>query len=387
MEYLKRTWCEIHLDHLYYNIKQLQETAQKKLMGIVKADAYGHGDVYTAKVLQQAGIDFFGVSNVNEALNLRQAGIQGEILVLGYTPVEMVQTLISNQITQTVHCTEYAKLLNLQISGSQTLKVHLKIDTGMNRIGFVQNQTADSTDEILALKGLQGLTICGIFTHFPCADSFDLQDAAFTQQQITYFNQLIERLNANHLYFEAIHTQNSAGIINYANSVCNYARAGIAMYGLNPSSDIKTDLKLKPVLSLKTVVTMVKQVPQGVDIGYGRTYHTSRPMKIATLPIGYADGYYRSFSNRADILLHGTRCKVVGRVCMDQLMIDVTHLEQVQLGDIATVIGMDGKECITADELAQLADTIHYEVVCSISKRVPRVYYQHGIEIGFLDHS
>lgn len=386
MEYLKRTWCEIDLDCFQYNIDLLRQAAQKELIAVVKADAYGHGDAYTCRTLQQCGIRFFAVSNINEALNLRHKGIEGEILILGYTPPQLADRLISSRITQAVHCTEYGKALN-EAAHLGKVKVHLKIDTGMHRIGFCQDGTRDSAEEILSLRQLENLDICGIFTHFSCSDSFAPEDVAYTQKQMSCLDALIEELKEAGMTFSLIHAQNSAGIFNYQNSCYNYVRAGISMYGLNPSKDVKGAPKLKPVLSFKTVVTMVKEVPAGAQVSYGRTFTAEAPMKLATLAVGYADGYCRCFSGRGEVLLHGKRCPIVGRVCMDQCMVDVTGLEDVSIGDTATLIGTDGAEQITADQLAALANTINYEIVCNISKRVPRVYMKQGKETGFVDYS
>lgn len=387
MDYLKRSWCEINLDFLHHNMEQLQKAAGKELIAVVKADAYGHGDSHIVSELEHCGIRRYAVSNFNEAMNLRRCGIQGEILILGYTPPELAKTMIDRQIIQTVHCTEYAEQLNAAAAEKQ-IKVHLKIDTGMSRIGFAQTEFQDSTAEILNLfQKCKSLNICGIFTHFSCSDSFDPQDEAFTQKQMKYFDRLLEKLKEQQITFESIHAQNSAGITNYHNENYNCARAGIFMYGLNPSSDIKGNFSVSPLLSWKTVVTMVKEIPAGAQVSYGRTFTAEHPMKIATLAVGYADGYSRRLSSKGDVLIHGRRCRILGRVCMDQMMVDVSSLEHVKMGDIALLIGQEGNELITAEELAQICGTIGYEIICNISRRVPRVYLKNGREIDMVDYS
>jgi len=385
MDFLKRTWCEIDLNCLQYNINLLQRIAKKELMAVVKANAYGHGDRYVSQTLQEAGIHRFAVSNYNEAVNLRRYGITGSILILGYTPPECADELIEHSITQTVHCLEYGRQLSANATKGKVL-VHIKADTGMSRIGFPQNEHCDSSEEILKLTKLPNLQICGLFTHFACADSFQPDDEAYTRKQMQALDTLAAELRAHGVELECVHAQNSAGITNYVNDGYNCARAGISMYGLNPSADVKGDVPIRPLLSLKTTVSMVKTIPAGTQVCYGRTFTAPHEMQAATLTIGYADGYYRDFSNKADVLIHGKRCRVLGRVCMDQIVVDVTGVE-VQMGDTATVIGVDGEECITADELAGIANTINYEIVCSISRRVPRVYYKDGKMIDVLDDS
>lgn len=384
MDYLKRTWCEINLDSLRENIRQLKQIAKKELIGVVKADAYGHGEKEVTRILKEEGISFFAVSNINEAINLRHLGISEKILILGYTPPELADLLVKHQIIQTVHDVDYAAALNRFVSDGK-VAVHLKIDTGMGRLGFPPTEA--SVERIMELAPLEKLNICGIFTHFSCSDSFDPEDEAFTRKQMEGLDRMVEELKERGLSFEAVHAQNSAGITNYQNDGYNFARAGILMYGLNPSEDVKGDIRVKPLLSWKTVITMVKEVPAGTYISYGRTYQTEKPTKIATLAVGYADGYYRSLSSKAEVLVGGKRCKILGRVCMDQMMIDVTEVPQVKIGDVATLIGKDQDEEITADELAKIAGTINYEVVCSISKRVPRVYFENGKETGAIDYS
>lgn len=386
MNYLKRTWCDIDLNCLKYNIEQIKSIAKKELFAVVKANAYGHGDEFVSKTLQECGIRHFAVSNYNEARNLRSFGITGEILILGNTPYEYVNDMIKYDISQTVYDIDYAKSLNSHIKEGK-LKVHIKIDTGMCRIGFLQNEVHDAYNEIKHLYTMDKFDIKGIFTHFSCADSYNEQDEEFTKRQINRFDKVLKDLEDNNIKIPIVHTQNSAGIINYdCSGKYTHARAGVAMYGLKPSDDINPNIKLKPILSIKTTVAMVKEIDENSEICYGRTFKANEKMKVATLTIGYADGYCRAFSNRADVLINGKRCRVLGRVCMDQTVVDVTGLD-VNIGDIAIVVGRSLDEEITMDELALIDNTINYELVCGISCRVPRVYYLDGNIIGVVDDS
>lgn len=387
MDFLKRSWCSINLDNLDYNINLLKKIAKKDLISVVKANAYGHGDKEVALKLQKCGIKWFAVSNYNEAHVLRKAGITGEILILGYTPPEYAGVMIDENITQTVYCIDYAKSLANNIALGK-LKVHIKVDTGMNRIGFNQSENHDALEEVLKMKSLAPLDICGMFTHFSCADSFASEDEKYTLKQMKVFDKLSKALKENGVRLEYLHVQNSAGITNYESDKEKYnlARAGILMYGLPHSADVKGDVPVRPLLEWRTIVEMVKMIPKGSQVSYGRTFTADKPISVATLTIGYADGYLRAFSNKADVLIHGKRCRILGRVCMDQMVVDVTGMD-VKIGDTAVVLGRDGDEEITADELARIAGTINYEIVCGISRRVPRVYYENSEIVDVADDS
>lgn len=386
MKYLKRTWCDIDLNYLKYNIQQIKSIAKKELFAVVKANAYGHGDEFISKTLQDFGIKYFAVSNYNEARNLRSFGIKGDILILGHTPCAYANDMIKYKISQTVYDLDYAKSLSKAISGGK-LKIHIKVDTGMCRIGFLQDNDNNAFDKIINLYEFKNFDIQGIFTHFSCADSFDMEDKKFTQSQIKRFDKVISDLESHNIKIPIIHIQNSAGVINYkVSDKYTHSRVGVAMYGLKPSSDVSKDLKIKPILSIKTTVSMVKEIDKGSQICYGRTFKSDDKMKIATLTIGYADGYCRAFSNKADIIINGKKCRVLGRVCMDQTVVDVTGLD-VKIGDTAVVVGFSGNEQITIDQLATLDNTINYEIVCGISCRVPRVYHLDGEIVGIVDDS
>lgn len=385
---LKRSWAEISLDHLAENISVIKErSAGKTLMAIVKADAYGHGDYMIARELNRLGITFFGVSNLEEALSLKAARVSGEILILGFTPTEYAEVLAQQNITQAVFSTVYAQELSAAAaSAGVTVKTHLKIDTGMGRIGFVQQQDADATDEILAVASLPGLNIEGVFTHFSVADLLDPASVVYTEEQQKAFDGLVLKLREAGLTLTYVHLQNSAGLIQRSDSLCNMVRMGISMYGLAPSNELVGRLAVQPLMELKTTIAMIKEIPAGRFLSYGRTFESKRPMRVATVPIGYADGYRRGLSNKAVMLLHGKAAPVLGTVCMDQLILDVTDIPEAKAGDIVTVFGRSEDKFLSVEELATLSDTIGYEIVCGISRRVPRVYIRNGEPVETVDY-
>ncbi len=366
-----RTWVTINLTNLKYNLTQIKNTlpSNTKIMAVVKADAYGHGDIRVAKVMLENQIDFLAVSNIDEALSLRRSDILQQyhfkILILGYTPPELVHLLHENDIEQTIISYEYAKLINKTcLDKNITLNTHIKIDTGMSRLGF----DIDNFNEILQTYSFKNLQLNGIFTHLSSADSLEQKSVDYTKMQQDKFDNLIEKLSNFNIDIGLTHLQNSAGIIT-TNGNYNYARVGLCLYGLSPLST--NELNLKPAMSLKSVVAMVKEIDENTAISYGMNYITQKNMKIATIPIGYADGYPRALSNTGKVLINGEFADILGRVCMDQIMVDVTDIN-VKTGDIVTLVGQDGKNCITFDDIAKLIKTISYELVCLIGKRVPR---------------
>lgn len=386
-EYLKRTWAVINLDNLEFNIAKIKQKlpAQTKIMGVVKADGYGHGDRMVAKTLLDCGLDFFGVSNLDEALSLRNAGINCDILILGFTPVQMAAILAAYNITQTVFSSEYATLLNKECERLDIkVKAHIKIDTGMSRIGIVESKSS-ALQEVLDIFSMNRLNISGIFTHLSSADSFDESSVEYTNRQIEHFEGLLTKLNNMGIEIPLKHVQNSAGIAFISNIHYDYARAGIIMYGVAPS-DEKLSFEVKPVMELKSVVSMVKYIDSGTAVSYGRKYVSDKRIKIATVPIGYADGYPRSLSNKGYMLVNGKRANIIGNVCMDQLMLDVSDIDDVKMGDIVTVVGKDGGEQIGFGELASLISSISYEMMCLIGKRVPRVYKKNGETIAVVEY-
>jgi alanine racemase len=377
--YIKRTWAEINIDALKSNIEYIKSLlCETKTMAVVKADAYGHGDAETAAVFQAAGVDFFAVSNLDEALSLRRANIRGNILILGYTPPELSELLLQNKITQTVFSEEYAAALSSSCAGfEKPVDVHIKIDTGMSRLGL-----APEAGKILPLLELPGLNVTGLFTHLSSADApTDEPSAEFTRKQIECFSQLAKKLPKL-----SCHIQNSAGIINAFGGGCDYARPGIILYGLSPDGAFPAK-GLTPVMTLKTVVSMVKDIKPGAAVSYSRNFIADKAMRVATLPVGYADGYPRLLSGRGHVLIGGVRCPVLGNVCMDQMIVDVTHIDGVSQGDEVVLFGQQGRESIHVEEISALAGTINYETVCLIGRRVPRIYYENGKLIKVIDYA
>ena len=386
-DFIKRTWCEINLDHIKYNIDLIQKTAKKGVIAVVKADAYGHGDKYICRELANASVNWFAVSGITEALVLRKEGFEQNILILGYTPPDCAEALSDYQITQAVYDLDYAKALDAALKGShKKINIHIKVDTGMHRIGFAQSDTKNAADEILKVAKLPSFHLTGIFTHFCHSDSFESSAVAYTKEQMRHLDTVISQLKQQGVAFEMVHAQNSAGITCYENDAYNFVRAGIILYGLPPSDELADVIAVKPAMSWKSIVTMVKTVEAGSAVSYGRTFQSEREMKLATVAIGYADGYSRLFSSKADVLIHGKRCKITGRVCMDQMMVDVTDVPDVKIGDEVTLFGTDGSETISADELARIEGTINYEIICNVGRRVPRIYLKNGKQIGVEDY-
>lgn len=368
-----RAWAEIDLAALTHNVRTVQRSLpqQTQFMAVVKANAYGHGDEAICRKLWELGVRWFAVSNLEEALAVRTYCPYGEIFILGYTPPEFAPELARNNIIQGVLSLSYAQ--QLQHFAHQPVRCHIKLDTGMGRIGFRSQTPEACAEQLLPLFSLDRLSIEGVYTHFAAADSPEPDDVAYTQAQEDFIIRVYDRLAELGHRLKHLHFMNSAASVMRPHSRATLARVGIVMYGLEPNYPVHVPIKLEPVMSLRSVVSHVKTVEAGACISYGRTYTTDQPRTIATVTIGYADGYARLLSNKAHALVHGTACPIVGRVCMDQLMLDVTEVPvEVTPGDVVTMFGKDGNLTITADELAALYDTIGYEIVCGISKRVPR---------------
>ena len=391
MEPLKRTWAEISLDAIEHNYKVIRAAADPKTMicCVIKADAYGHGAVMLAHEYESLGADWFAVSNLEEALQLRRNGIEKPILILGYTPAQMACDLAANRISQSVFSLEYAReLSDIAAKSGVDVNIHIKVDTGMTRIGFLyQDPQRDrgAIEEMIAAAALPHLNPQGIFTHFASADEGDCGEG-YTRRQFACFTDAIAHLKEAGIEFEIRHCANSAAIFEYPEFDLDMVRPGIVLYGLYPSDQIRNKADLWPAMELKSVVSMTKEVDAGVFVSYGRTYQTAGKTKIATVPIGYADGFCRVNSGKAQMLVHGKRVPVIGRVCMDQLMLDVTGIGEIRSGDIVTVFGRDGGEEISAAQLASLSGTINYELVCLVGKRVPRIYEKDGKTVGSLNY-
>ncbi len=370
-------WVEINLDNLASNIRSIKSLLKPgtDYISVVKADGYGHGAVEVAKTCMECGINRLAVAMLDEALELRNAGIKCNILILGYTPSNMADTIVENDISQTCYSYELAKALSdAGCRLGKTAKIHIAVDTGMGRIGF-----QPSFDDALIVKEiskLPNLKIEGIFTHFAVADE---KDKLYTKEQFKKYKAFLDILKSLKVDVGIKHVGNSAEILDLPDFNLDAVRPGIIQYGLYPSDEVtKSKLDLKPVMSVKANIIHVKEVEKGTSISYGRKYITTRKSKIATLPIGYADGYTRLLFGKARVIINGKYAPVVGTICMDQCMVDATEAGDVKIGDEVIIMGSDGNISITAEDIASQLGTINYEVVCMFSKRVPTVYIKNG---------
>lgn len=373
--YLKRAWAEISLGALENNINAISSMlySETSLMAVIKANAYGHGEDEILKRLCECGIKYFAVSNLDEAVSVRRHCPDGEILILGYTPPEFAAELEANNIIQGVLSFDYAGKLSQ--NASSEVRCHIKIDTGMGRIGLKYHTPLECADEIRNIAALDKLSVEGLYTHFAVADADDEESCEYTENQADFIISTYDLLKSEGINLPHLHFLNSAGLCYHNNKRSTLARAGIIMYGLHPNYPLKLPVEVEPVMALKAVISQVKELEKGDCVSYGRIYRAPKDnIRAATVTVGYADGYSRLLSEKAEVLVNGKRCPVIGRICMDQLVLDVSHAGDVREGDIVTLIGKDGSEEITADELASLYGTIGYEVVCGISKRVPRIY-------------
>lgn len=372
----KRAWTEVHLERLLENINQIRSHLSQNtdIMAVVKADAYGHGEKEVCEKLSGcAGIKYFAVSNIDEAISVRKHCPCADILILGYTPAEYATELSQYNIIQGVLSFEHALMLS-KMSKEKKIRCHIKIDTGMGRVGLKFSTPHETALCIKKIMTLPNITIEGIYTHLSAADSNRPDDIAYTKSQIDFITDTYDILAENKIKLKHLHFLNSAGAASHYSNRSTLARIGISMYGLLPNYPLPLPYEVKPVMDFKALVSNVKTIHKGDYVSYGRTYCAEKDTIAATVSVGYADGYSRLLSSVGYVLLKGTKCNVIGRICMDQLMIDVSHLENVQLNDVVTLIGKDGNEIITADMLADMYGTIGYETVCGISKRVPRIY-------------
>jgi alanine racemase len=367
----RSTVCYIDHEALRWNLRQVRNKVgpQVKILSMVKANAYGHGAPLVAKTFASTGSDAFGVATLEEALELRQAGIAAPIVVVAGIYLKQLADFLENRLTPVVHDVEGMQQLNDAISSrGSTLNVHLKIDTGMSRIGLLY---ADIAHWLPALKKLRALHIEGVFSHFSTAESVE---GAYTKKQLANFQEVIRTLRAEGIAPQVCHLANSAATITLPAAYFDMVRPGIMLYGAYPSPEMAQHITLKPVLSWKTSILQLKRVPAQTSISYGQTYVTQRESLIATLPLGYADGYSRLLSNRGEALVRGQRAKIAGRVCMDLTMLDVTDIRDVRQGDEVVLLGHQSGAEISADEMAAWANTISYEIFTSIGNRVPRIH-------------
>jgi len=367
-------WVETDLKALDHNIKEICRVVGPgvEVMAVVKANAYGHGLVEVSRTVLAGGANRIAVARSAEGVELRRAGVTAPILVLGYTPPGLIPEVVEYGLEQTIHERDYALLVDGLAAGlGARLPVHLKVDTGMGRIGVVAG-SGSTVREIKEMASLPNLDPVGIFTHFAAADE---ADRSYTIRQLEIFHHLLAALEREGLHFTLRHAANSAGLIGFPESRLNLVRAGIIIYGLYPSEQVdRGSISLKPVMSFKTRVVQVKEVGPGASLSYGCTYITPRASTIATLSVGYADGYSRQLSSRGEVLVRGRRAPVVGRVCMDQCLVDVSGIPGVAAGDEVVLFGRQGGQELAVEEVARWIGTINYEVVCMVAARVPRIY-------------
>lgn len=383
MNMVKRTWAEISLNAIEhnYNVIRNKVADDTKVCCVIKADGYGHGAVELSQVYEKLGADFFAVSNIDEGIEIRKSGSKLPIVILGYTPVSEAENLAEYDISQAVFSLEYAKELSEKCVEEDCIcKMHIKVDSGMSRIGFMcQEFPRDeySIEEICETCCLPNLEVEGLFTHF-CVSDEDAEGREFTNKQYENFIHVRDSIKKRGVDISVVHCSNSGAIEDYPETCCDMVRAGIILYGLAPSSKLADRLDLVPAMTLKTVVAFVKEVQKGATISYGRTFTADRKMKIATVPIGYADGFIRQNAKDGYMMVNGKKAKIVGRICMDQTMLDVTDIEDVKTGDEVVVFGTGENGEPTADSLAENTGTINYETVCLVGKRVPRIYIKDG---------
>jgi alanine racemase len=385
LDYLNRVYLKIDLDTICDNTLEIMKKVgpETKVMAVVKADAYGHGAIEVTKALSEIGTYGFAVATVGEALALRRAGITKPILILDFVFPNQFETIIRNDIMLTVFQYNIANQLNEAAERmGTTAHIHIKIDTGMGRIGYIPDD--ESIDEICRIAQLPNIEIDGIFTHFACAD---MSDKTSMNRQYNIFTEFVGKLEKLGINIPIKHICNSAAIIDKDDGFMDMVRSGIVTYGLYPSEEVhKEKLKIRPAMELHSLVINVKTIHEGDTVSYGSTYVAAKPTVIATIPVGYADGYPRLMSNKGEVIIHGKRAKIVGRVCMDQFMADVTNIPEVSIGDAVTLIGKDGDECITCEEIGNISGRFNYEFLCCITRRVPRVYVRNGKTIKIVDY-
>ena len=376
---LRRTWAEIDLDALAHNYRQARARTGPavRYLGVVKADAYGHGAVQVSRKLEALGADYLAVSSLDEARELRNAGIQAPILVLGHTPPEMTAELIRHRITQTVSAQAKAEAYSAAAAAcGGTLRVHIKADTGMSRLGFLVRgeHFAGGVEAIAASCALPHLEAEGIFTHFAAADEDDDGSVAYTHEQFALFTRVLDALAERGRTFAIRHCANSGALARYPEMYLDMVRPGIALYGAGADRE---RLGLRPVMTLKSSVSTIKIFDPDTDISYGRTFRTTGKTRVGVLPIGYADGLFRGLSNRMSVVTDQGPAPILGRICMDMTMVDLTGLPEVHVGDAVELFGPRQ----SADTLAEILGTIPYELTCAVSKRVPRLYMENGREV------
>lgn len=373
---MRQVWAEIDLDAAKFNIRNIKKiVGNKEVIAVVKADAYGHGAIDLAPIFINNGASKLAVAIITEALELINNNIKAPIMILGYTPLEYGNILIKDDIEQTVYDLEYAKELSeIALSLGKKAKIHIAIDTGMGRIGLLPRE--ESIKIIEEISTLKGISIEGLFTHFATSDE---EDKEYSYEQFSKLKDFASKLKERGINIPLKHASNSGAIVDLPETYLDGVRAGIILYGYYPSEQVnKENLDLRNVMTVKTRVCHVKELDKDMYVSYGRTFKTNRKSIIATLPIGYGDGYSRLLSGKAKVIINGKLVSVVGRICMDQCMIDVTDAGEVKVGDEVIILGNDGKLKFNADDMAEAMGTINYEVLCMIKQRIPRIYIKNG---------
>jgi alanine racemase len=369
------TWAEVDLDAVAFNLRAFKKHvgARVKIIAVVKANAYGHGAVPAAKAALEAGAEMLAVHRALEAVALRRAGVQAPILVMGYTPPDGAELAVENRLTPSLMTLEFAQALSGRASAlGEPIPVHVKVDSGMNRYGLMPEEVVDFLRGVSSLPGLQ---VEGLFTHFATAD---WADPTYTVQQLEIFNQVRQTAQQAGFAFSLVHAANSAATMKLPEAHFDAVRPGVALYGLDPSSEWAPVFEIRPALTLKSKVSRVRRLPAGAGVSYSRTYITAQPSLAALVPVGYGDGYHRALSNQSQVLIRGRRARLIGRVCMDQFVVDASGIPDVQQDDEVVLIGQQGNERIRAEEVAVLAGTINYEITTSLLPRVARVYRRGG---------
>lgn len=369
-------WAEVNLDNIAHNMREIRRiAASKEIIAVIKADAYGHSALDVAPVLLENGATRFAVAVVTEAIELRKTVADAPIMILGYTPVDFVKELIENNIEITAYSYDYVEAVSKEAEKyGKKVKIHIAVDTGMGRIGFLPD--GNSINDVYKISKLSNILIEGVFSHFSTSDE---QDKGYTMYQLQKFNWFCEELVKKGVSFNLRHIANSGAIIDMPEVHMDAVRPGILLYGYYPSNEVdKSKINLKPAMTLKASVINIKKLPAGEYISYGRTYKTERESIIATLPIGYADGYTRLLFNKGKVIIKGRFAPIVGRICMDMCMVDVTDIDDVKVGDEAIIMGEENGIKYNADDIADHIGTINYEILCAVSKRVPRVFVKDG---------
>ena len=378
MKTYSRVYAKIDLDAVAWNMEQMRKTIREgtKIVAVIKTDGYGHGAVQVASMLESYDYVWgYAVATLDEAVVLRAAEIQKPILVLGCIFPDQYPEMLEHEIRMNVYTKEMAEAISaLAVENGKQAYVHIKLDTGMARLGFPIEE--NSVREICEIAALPNLVLEGVFTHFAKADE---RDKTFTAMQLEKFEWMTKKLEENGVTFPYVHASNSAGIIDVRKADYNLVRAGIAIYGLYPSEEVNKDaVQLKPALSLKSHIAFVKEIPKGTPVSYGGDFVSQHSMRIATIPIGYGDGYPRSLSGNGYVLIRGKKAPIIGRICMDQFMVDVSEIPDAKFGDKVTLIGHDRGEYLPVETLSELSGRFNYEFVCDLGKRIPRVYMQNG---------